>query len=58
MNETIMPPPPTPAITDRDIKRVSIPVPIYSIVNIGKSPLWTHKYAVSSPVSVYLQRKN
>lgn len=53
-----MPPPPTPAITDRDIKRVSIPVPIYSIVNIGNSPLWTHKYAVSSPVSVYLQRKN
>ena len=49
INETIMPPPPTPAITDKDIRNVRITVPIISIVNIGKSPLCTHLDTFISP---------
>jgi hypothetical protein len=42
INETIIPPPPTPAITDNDIKIVKINVPTISIFKIGNSPLWVH----------------
>jgi hypothetical protein len=56
MKETIIPPPPIPAITDRDIKIVSIIVPIISIGNIGNRPLCRHLRSASS--LIYLQFRN